>query len=273
MSDAERLQGYVEAWEVATADAAGLLRSLDPSDWEKPTDLPGWDVRCVAAHLAHLESELAGLPQEQVDVPEAAHIKGIMGQFTEMGPIARADWTTDQIVDQFEEAVAIRAKTLHDDPPTEASAPGPGFAALIGWSWETLLSNRPLDVWMHEQDVRRAVGRPGGLDSVAATHVANVFAKSLPYVLAKRLGAAPGTTAVLDVTGPNARSVAAGVGEDGRGAPLPETPADPTTRITIDFESWTILAGGRRTPAHVTARIDGDQELGRSILDNLAVTP
>ena len=273
MSDAERLQGLIDAWRNATGDAVSLLRSLKPGDWEKQTDLPGWDVRCVAAHLAHLESELAGLPQEQVDVPEAEHIKGLMGQFTEMGPVAREGWSTDQIIDQLEEAVAIRSKALADDPPTDGSAPGPGFAALIGWTWETLLSNRPLDVWMHEQDVRRAVDRPGGLDTAAAAHVADVFSKSVSYVLAKRAGAAPGTTLVLDVTGPNARRIAAGINDEGRGSLLPEAPAEPTTAITIDFESWIVLAGGRRTPDLARFTIEGDENLGRKFLENLAVTP
>ncbi len=273
MSDAERLNGYLEVWREATSDASVLLRSLDPNDWEKPTDLAGWNVRSVAAHLAHLESELAGIPQQHVDVPEASHIKGLMGQFTEAGPLARADWTAEQIVDQFDEAVAIRDKALRDDPPTDPNALGPGFAALIGWSWETLLSNRPVDVWMHTQDIRRAVGRPGGLDSAAAAHVADVFAKSLPYVVAKRVGAPAGTTVVLDVTGDQARILGAGVGDDGRGVPMLQPPDDPTVQITLDFESWIVLSGGRRTPEQVDTTIEGDHDLGATILHNLAVTP
>src|SRR5690349_19508122 len=102
MSDAQTLERYVEAWRVATRDVIALLRSLEPNDWEKPTDLEGWNVRYVAAHLAHLESELAGMPQQHVDVPEAAHIKGLMGHFTEMGPLARQTWTAEEIVDQLE---------------------------------------------------------------------------------------------------------------------------------------------------------------------------
>ena len=61
----ERIRGHISVWEASCADALALLRSLDPADWDRPTELPGWDVRAVAAHLAHLESELAGRPQEQ----------------------------------------------------------------------------------------------------------------------------------------------------------------------------------------------------------------
>jgi len=36
-----------------------LLRSLEPEDWTKPTDCPGWDVRAMAAHLLGMV-EMAG---------------------------------------------------------------------------------------------------------------------------------------------------------------------------------------------------------------------
>ena len=178
-----------------------------------------------------------------------------MGQFTEAGPLARAGWTTDEIIDELESSAATRYAALSADPPTDAKETGPGFAQLLGWSWETLLTNRPLDIWMHEQDIRRATGRTGNLDSPAAAHVGAVFTKSLPFVLGKRVGAAPGTTVVLEVTGTPPRVLAATVGDDGRGAPLAEPPAQPTARVSLDFESWIVLAGGRRPAADVEVEI------------------
>lgn len=267
------LEQHIETWRHVVAENVALLRELDEADWERPTDLPGWDVRCVAAHLAHLESDLAGNPQKQVEVPEAPHVVGLMGQYTESGAIARADWTTEQIIDELQSAAAKRHADLLAMLPLDPKAPADGFAGLIGWSWATLLSNRPLDQWMHQQDIRRAVGRPGGLDSPGARHVLQVFAKSLPFVLAKKAGAAPGTTVVVDVTGPNATTLAAAVGEDGRGALLPEAPVEPTVRITTDFETFMILSGGRRTPDQVSVKVEGDQALGAQVLANMGVTP
>jgi uncharacterized protein (TIGR03083 family) len=230
-------------------------------------------VRAVASHLAHLESELAGNPQEQVEVPPAPHVKGLMGQFTEAGPLARASWSTERIVDELESSVEKRYGELVDAPPSDPGAPGPGFAGLVGWSWETLLGNRCVDMWMHEQDIRRATGRPGGLDGPGAARVADVFARSLPYVLGKKVGAPAGTTVVLHITGSHARELAATVGQDGRGTPVAPPPDDPTVRITLGFEAWTVLAGGRRAVDAVEAEVTGDRELGRRILENLAVTP
>lgn len=266
------LQALVETWHAAAADVVALLRELETGDWSRATDLPGWNVRAVAAHLAHLESELAGFPQQQVEVPEAAHVRGLMGRFTEAGPLARAAWSTDEIVDELERAVAHRYAALRAEPPADGSAPGPGFAGLVGWSWQTLLSNRPLDLWMHEQDIRRAVGRPGGLDSPAAAHVVGVFAGSLPYVLGRRAGAEPGQSARVVVTGGQPTEVAAVVRQDGRGTPYTST-AEATTTLEMDTETFVVRCGGRRPPEDLDVTVRGDQDLGRRVLAGLATTP
>ncbi|HET7735462.1 MAG TPA: maleylpyruvate isomerase family mycothiol-dependent enzyme [Nocardioidaceae bacterium] len=267
------LEQHIETWRQVVAENVALLRELDASDWERPTDLPGWNVRAVAAHLAHLESDLAGNPQTPVEVPDAPHVVGLMGQYTEGGPLARADWTTEQIIDELESSAAKRHQDLLAKLPLNPKESADGFAGLIGWNWATLLSNRPLDQWMHQQDIRRAVDRPGGLDSPGAAHVLGVFTKSLPYVIAKKAGAAPGTTVVVEVTGQHATTLVAAVGEDGRGALLPEAPADPSVRLTMDFETFMILSGGRRTPEQVSVTVEGDQSLGAQVLANLGVTP
>lgn len=269
-----RRDRLVDVWRTATHDAIALLEDLDDADWDRPTDLPGWDVKAIAAHLAHLESELAGMPQQQVEVPEAAHVRNVMGQYTETGPVARREWPVSQILEELRTAVATRDAGLRDSPPTLGDL-GPSFAALAGWTWETLLTNRPLDFWMHEQDVRRAVGRPGGLDSDAAVHVATVYARSLPMVVGKRAQGAPGQSVVLEVTQRPREEipahVAVAVGDDGRARPV-EPPADPTVRLRLSFEDWMIRAGGRRPTDEIAVEVEGDADLGHRVLDALAVT-
>jgi uncharacterized protein (TIGR03083 family) len=272
----ERLQDLIEIWYACAGDATALLRGLDEEDWDKPTDLPGWDVRAVACHLAHLESELAGNAQEQVEVPSADHVKGLMGQFTEAGPIARSSWTTQQVVDEFEGSVNSRYFALRGDPPTDPDAPGPGFAGLIGWSWQTLLTNRPFDIWMHEQDIRRATGRPGDLDTVGAAHAVGVLARSLGYVLVKRAQAPVGASLVVELSGTpddDPVTLAVEVGEDGRGRSLAGAPEQPTVRLRMDVEAFVVLSGGRRTPEQVDVEIEGDSELADRVLAGMAVTP
>ena len=270
MTPQDRMSELVTTWWQAVNDFTALLEKVVPDEWPTPTDLPGWDVRTVAAHVAHLESLLAGAEHEDVEIGEAPHAVGTMGRFTEQGVVARRDLGPDEVINQIREAATSRHTRLLADPPTDPDAPAPGLFGAIGWTTLRLLRNRPLDVWMHEQDVRRAVGRPGGLDSDAAAHAASYLAESLPYVLAKRVKAPAGTSVVLDVAGHE--PVAATVGDDGRGA-LVAPPASPTVTLRTDRESFILLAGGRRKPAAEEVRVEGDTALGARVLGQLAVTP
>ncbi|MFC6287260.1 maleylpyruvate isomerase family mycothiol-dependent enzyme [Nocardioides sp. GCM10027113] len=271
MTDRERLSGYVDVWWEAVDRFTGLLEELSPEDWKAPTDLPGWDVHAVAAHIAHLESVLAGSPEETVEIGEPAHVRGLMGLYTEQGVVARRDRSPDALINEIRAATTARHTALLADPPTDGTAKPETVFGGIGWDWSTLLRNRPLDVWMHEQDVRRATGRTGNLESRAAKHTAEYLAESLGMVLAKRAAAEPGTTVVLEVEG--SEPVAFAVSEARRGVRLDEVPADPTVHLATDRETFVLLAGGRRAPGPGAVKVGGDEELGRRLLELLAVTP
>lgn len=262
------LSEVIETWWTAVHDLTSLLERLSPEDWSRPTELPGWDVFAVAAHTGHLETLRSGNEHDDVEIGDAPHARGMMGQFTEQGVVARRDRTPDELINEIRACSTAVHTELLADPP-DPDAPAPGVFGAIGWSNATLLRNRPLDVWMHEQDIRRAVGDPGNLDSAAARHSSAYLAESLGFVLAKRVKAPAGTTAVLAVEGQE--PVAALVGEDGRGQ-LVDPPASPDVRIELGREEFVLLAGGRRGLSE-EPRIDGDVELGRRILDSFAVTP
>ncbi len=271
MSDAERLAGYIEVWKGAVDSFVALLEQVPEDDWTTPTDLPGWDVKALAAHTAHLESVLAGNPEETADVGEPPHVTGLMGLYTEIGVVNRRDRSGAEIVAELREVTDRRYEQLRADPPTDADARPEVVFGGVPWSWETLLRNRPLDVWMHEQDARRALGRPGGLDTPAAQHTVDYLLDGFGYVLGKKVGAPAGTTAVIRVEGSEPASFI--VNDAGRGERLPEPPADPTVELATDRASYVVLAGGRCGVAPDAVAIEGDAELGRRIVAALATTP
>ncbi|MBA3781399.1 MAG: maleylpyruvate isomerase family mycothiol-dependent enzyme [Nocardioides sp.] len=271
MTDEDTLRGYVDVWWQAVDDFTHLLEGLAPDDWDRETDLPGWDVRAIAAHTAHLEAILAGAPDETVDVGERDHVNGLIGAYTEQGVVARADAAPDDLINEIRESATKRHTALLESPPSDGTGKPDNVFGALGWSWATLLRNRPLDIWMHEQDIRRAVGQPGNLDSRPAEHTAVYLAESLGIVVAKRVGAEPGTTVVLDVTGQPTTAVT--VNDAGRGEQLAEAPSDPTVSISTDRESFIVLAGGRRTPEAGRVTVTGDADLGQRVLDMMAVTP
>ncbi|MGN6723094.1 MAG: maleylpyruvate isomerase family mycothiol-dependent enzyme [Marmoricola sp.] len=270
MTDAELLAGYIATWKRACADFIALGRTLTPEELELETDLEGWDVFDNIAHTAHLEHVLATGEEDTVHVEQAPHIKSLTGVYTEQGVIARRGRGIETVLDELEEAVAMRAAALEADPPTDGAATPPRTPGGVGWNNETLLGNRPLDIWMHEQDIRRAIGRPGGFDSPVAAHSIRRLAGGLPLVLGKRVAPPAGTSVRIDLTDADV-SIGAVVGDDGRAkfAVLEQ----PTARIAMPAEAFIILAGGRRAPDRVEAEVEGDEVLAKAVLDNLAVTP
>jgi uncharacterized protein (TIGR03083 family) len=271
MTDQERLAGYIDVWWRAVDDFLGLLEEVPAEQWSTPTDLAGWDVRAVASHTAHLESILAGAPEESAEVGEPPHITGLMGLYTEIGVVNRREASPDEIINEIRSATTARHTALLADPPTDGSAKPEAIFGGVPWDWETLLRNRPLDIWTHEQDVRRAIGRPGNLDSPPAQHTADYLIEAFGYVLAKKVGAPAGTVAVLAVEG--SAPAAYTVNDIGRGERLPEIPTDADVTLTMDRESFIVLAGGRRAPAPGAVRIEGDQELGQRVVAAMATTP
>jgi uncharacterized protein (TIGR03083 family) len=272
MTDAaEELHAYVDVWWDAVNDFTTLLDEVPAEAWHTPTDLPGWDIQAVVAHTAHLESLLAGKEHDEVEIGDAAHVRGMMGQFTEQGVVARRDNTPDELLNEIRSSTTARHTQLLAEPPTDPSAPATGLFGALGWDMRTLLRNRPLDVWMHEQDIRRALAMPGGMDTPAAEHTTGYLTGSLGLVLAKKAKAAPGTSMLLEVDGHAA--VAVVVTDEGRGVLLEELPAEPTVGLRTDRESFILLAGGRRRPEPGRVEVFGDPDLGQRLLEHLAVTP
>jgi uncharacterized protein (TIGR03083 family) len=271
MSDRERLAGYVDVWWEAIDDFTRLLESLAPEEWARPTDLAGWDVHACAAHTAHLEAVLSGAPEETGHVDAGPHVVSLAQAYTEQGVLARRDATPDVLIGEIRESATKRRTFLLIDPPDDATQMPPCTPGGIPWNWQTLLRNRPLDVWMHEQDVRRAVGRPGGLDTAPAQHTTDYLLEGMGMVLVKRAGAPAGATLVVAVDG--SAPVAFGVSETGRGLPLADVPGDPTVLLRMDRETFVTLAGGRRQAGDDSVTISGDHELGSRVLAGMAITP
>lgn len=271
-ADTERLARLIDIWQQSLDGFLLLLEDTPESVWDRPTDLPGWSVHDVVAHLAHLESLLTGGRHVEVEIGEAPHVTSDMDRFTEQGVVARRDASAAELMAELRTAFGARTAALAADPPTDGSATAPGLFGRLGWSVERLLRNRPLDVWMHEQDVRRAIGRPGGLESPGAVHTADYLQESFGYVLGKRVAPADGTTVRLHVVGHRPHSLEM---RDGRALATRGVldPQQADVALDLDREAFILLAGGRRAPVEGSVRITGDRELAERILAAMAVTP
>ncbi|MGH3506194.1 MAG: maleylpyruvate isomerase family mycothiol-dependent enzyme [Nocardioidaceae bacterium] len=270
-----RLRDLVEVWQQACSDFVSVARAVPDDAWLLPTDCPGWSVKDIVAHAAAVESELAGDEPLRVTIDkQAPHIKNPAGIYTERGVVARRERAPADVIAELEDAVRRRTALLESEPLDDPDGGPPITPGRIGWSWQQLLRNRALDVWVHEQDIRRAIGKPGGLDSVGARHAQSVFAAVLPYVVGKHTDAPAGSIVVVDITGPVPDTFGVEVRQDGRGHPVDAASVtEPTVRLSMDTESFTILGAGRRDASTLPIRIQGDEALARQILDELPITP
>ena len=224
------------------------------------------------AHTAHLEAVLAGTPEETIEVAEAPHLKSLMSYYTEQGVLARRDRDMAALADEIEQAVATRYAALQADPPSDPKAAPPKTPGDVPWDFQTLLSNRPLDVWMHEQDIRRATGRPGGYDCAAAAHVLRTFGRGAAHGRGQAGGAAAGHHRPAGDPGGRAWAGAcASVTTAAR--PRSTTTWRRPRRSRCGPRTTSCSPAGAARPATTEPRITGDEELARRVLEALAVTP
>lgn len=262
------LETYVRGWRESADAVIALGSDLSEADWSTPTDCPGWTVKDVVAHVAHLEVDMCRADQGSF---QSSGAQEVVSAYTEAGVAERRDRSPAELIAELSAAVEQRWAQLADLPEHPQGA-APITPAGVAWTWDTLLRNRVIDVWVHEQDIRRAVGRRGGLDGTGAQIAAMTFSFAMPYVLGKRVRPPAGSIVRWDVSGEVPLDLAVQVGEDGR-AQRVDVMDHPTATLSMSTEAFTVLAAGRRTPDQLAVTIVGDQELGRATLAAMAVTP
>jgi len=131
---------------------------------------------------------------------------------------------------------------------------------------------RVLDVWTHEQDVRRATGLSARLTGPGPEVSFATIVSMLPHVVSE-LAAPAGT--VVSVIGDGDVPVAATVriAEDGAAVAEDGVASDATATVRMSTETLGRLAGGRIDPAAAEVEVEGDQTLGRRLLAELNIAP
>ena len=253
------------------ASLDGLLGDLEAARWAAPTDCPGWSVKDVVSHLVGVESLLLGLPAPPP--VQAAHVRNPLGAGIEGWVAQRRDRSPAEVLDEFRQVTAARLAALDAMSDEQWEAVGPSPAGEV--PYREFMEIRVMDSWVHEQDIRRAVGRPGHLEGPAAEASLARFTRSLGYVVGKRAGAPDGTSVVVRVLGPHAQVLAVTV-TDGRARPAAEPP-DPDVSLTMTAETYCCLSCGRWDSADALAdgrvKVDGDAQLAGRIVAAMSIIP
>ena len=256
----ETLIGVWRAW-------SSLGEDLTEEQWKTATDLPGWTVQDTLSHVVGIERMLEGLPPAPPRTNPSTgepHVRNTLGESNENEVAARRDRAGADVLAEWNEVRLMRETTLTAGDAAFYAQPmitpvGPGTMA-------DFLSIRILDCWVHEQDVRRALGHAGNEVGAAAEHTVDRLLRSLPMVVGKRAACPEGGAVALSLTGPVARRVTCEV-HDGRAGFVDEPQRPPLATVEMDSRDYVLLANGRR-PVHEVAgrvRVIGSTPAGEEI--------
>ena len=271
------LSALVDALDATWSSLRSVCDELRPQEWLLPTECPGWTVRDQVAHVASIEHRLLGRPEQPHELPDdLPHIRNDWGRRMELGVDPRRPLAIDELLAEFDDVTGERLAYLRSaqlDPDSLVIGVLGREMTLV-----RMLVLRVFDSWTHEQDVRRAVGRPGALDGLGAAISRDYLVQGLPYVVAKKAGALPGTAVSFAVDGPLTVNTTVAVGDDGRGvlrdmSATPPALAGPTAHLATDWETFARLSAGRIEPLHATVVVDGDRQLAERVLAAMAITP
>jgi uncharacterized protein (TIGR03083 family) len=264
----------VELLEEVWTSIGDATEGLDEGTWSSPSELPGWTVKDCLSHVAGTERALLGEPSPEVDV---SHLPHVSSPFQELIEKPVEEWRSrsgTEVRDGFLEVTRRRLGHLRAMTPEEMEAPS--WSPIGEVPYRVFMRVRVFDCWMHEQDIRRVVDRPGHESGPALDCVVERLRAALGFVVGKKAGAPDGSQVLIRTTGPT--EVAFGVVVDGRARVVdPNELGPPDVAITLPFTSLAALGGGRWDRARAEAAggvvVDGDGELGRAVLDHMAFTP
>lgn len=268
------LQSSIDAWTHSIEAITELVTPLVEGEWNRATGLPGWSVRDVVSHVIGLECEMLGDPRPIHTLPrDLYHVRSESARRMEVQVDVRLHHTAPEMLSELEYTVIRRSRQLRN----ESRQPDAVVRSPLGEerSLEFVLQQRAFDVWVHEQDLRRVLGKPGNLDSPGAYVTRDLLVKVLPGVVAKRAQAPADSAVVFDVSGPLEFLRTVRLDAGGNATIDGSVSLGPTVTLALDWDTFHQLACGRVRPAAVAeqVKIDGDHELAQAILDNFAITP
>lgn len=242
---------------------SALASELSEDDWAAPSLCPHWAVRDVATHLTGAERALTGWEPSVEDPPPFGDIAGYAA--------AAKAWSTVELVDEVRSVLDRRRTellTMGDDVFARPSWTPVGVQTYGGF-----MEVRTFDFWVHEQDVRVPLARPGHVGGPAAAVSLEQVRRSLGYIVGKRAGVPDGRSVQITLTGPVEATLAAVV--EGRARAV-ESLDDPDATMTTDFLTFMLLACGRIDPEQPIedgrVELTGDVALAGQLARNLRFT-
>lgn len=279
------LSGLLDAFDQTVQAVIDLGWSCRDDDFATTTARPGWTIKEHISHVVATERTFAALRRREAPVPEDAghdeeQLRDEFVRAVEADVLARNRWSGREVVTELADFHPERMRQLREyDADVETVIGGVmGADTTFGQALRARIS----DVWVHEQDIRGALGRPGDLDSPAAAVFTAAVLNALPRIAAVGARIDPGQAVVFDVTGPVQAREGVRVRIDEHGNPWgallfsgkdrPEGDEQlEVTTIQLTTDALTRRAAGRRSTSEIRFTVNGDEELAQRLLDALVI--
>jgi uncharacterized protein (TIGR03083 family) len=252
-----------------------LLEDLTAEEWQRPTVCPGWRVHDVTAHVVHdhlrklsrsRDGQAAPGPGPGEDLPRFLH--RVNQEFVDVA----SRWSPRVLIDllghlgpqldQFWGALDMG----QPGEPVSWAAPGVPAPAWLD------VAREYTEYWVHQQQVRDAVSRPGARAEDLMGPVIDTFVRAVPYALRDQ-SPAPGTTVRIEVTGPGGGAWTIRRQESAWAVDRGPSAQDATALVRLSADTlWRVATRGITVEtAREHATIAGDQDLGSAVLTLVAI--
>jgi uncharacterized protein (TIGR03083 family) len=254
------------------ASLLDLLRSLAPADWDRPTGVPGWTVRHIAAHLLDTAVRKLTLVRDGAmpagPAPAPGEVVALVNRLNAEG-VAWYGRLSPPVLVSLLETVSRESCAFH-----QALDPFATAVFAVSWAVEDVSLNwfdtaRELtERWLHQQQIRDAVGRPGIQVPRWYHPVLDCFMRSLPFAY-RSVPGAPGTRVEVRVAGDCGGSWFLHRGQAWE--LVRSGPAGAGLEIPQEI-AWRVFTKGiGREEAEGRCRLWGDPALVRPVLAALAI--
>lgn len=254
-----------------------LLADLDDDDWCAPTPCPSWSAHQLMVHLVHddlrrISGDRDGHTGAWVDASSFDELVVGLDRLNEQWVEAMTPTLSPRLTRELLQwlAGATEEHLLGLDPDAlETSVAWAGSGPHPNW---LDVAREYTERWVHQQQLRDAVGRPGVTDEEFVAPVVETFARGLPTSLPQPDASSRSIT--VRVTGPFERSWTLESGPSGWRFSTTAGPADTLVELPVDaFWRRAVRMIGRDEVENAT-NADGDRELVGAVLDlRAAIVP
>jgi uncharacterized protein (TIGR03083 family) len=253
------------------AAIAALCSTLSKDDWDVATCLPGWTVRDVLSHVIGTEAMLCGEPPPEADITHLGHMRNPIAEANEVWVESMRPWSGPEMLTRFEDVTGRRLSAL--DAMTQRDFDAPSWTpAGRDETYGRFMRIRHFDCFMHEHDIRLAVGAPPRDTADDVRSALDEVSTGIGYIVGRRAALPEGTSVRIDLFGSVTWTYLVKV--QGRAVIVDSLDQPATVGIELPAMLFLRLAGGRddRLGNGGGIRFSGDRALGEQLVANLAFT-